>query len=180
MAGSPVKHERAQRMAVLTSPENEEQTVAALCERLSGGLVDGLVVAEPMTLYEICEKEGWPYGRILAWIGASEARSKAVAEAYEFRARHYADETVGIADGVQGSESSEEIAAARLRIDTRFRYAKHNAPRIYGDAVRVEKTVSVTADAGLIGVARALVGKIKGRVIDAEKTVAGLNGPDGN
>ena len=50
------------------------------------------------------------------------------------------DETVPIADGVEGSESMAAVAAARLRVETRqHRAAKWNR-EIYGDQVKHEHT----------------------------------------
>lgn len=168
MPGSPVRHARLKRLEALTSVENEAQTIAALCERIAGGYVDeeGRVVS-PQTLPEVCRALDVPYGRLMQWIDASESRAKAVATAYEYRARALADEAIEIADAASGAETAVQLGAAKLQVETRFKVGKHHAPRMYGEQeVQKQLPQIVIQVADLRGGGEV---EIKGRVVEQDE-----------
>lgn len=87
-----------------------------------------------------------------------EARYTAVLKAV---ARDYMDQTVPIADSVRGTKIPAKVAAAKLAIEARQVYAEKADRERFGDVVRIEKDVTVTADAGLIGLAGELLRMVK-------------------
>ena len=114
MAGSGVGNERKRRLAALVA--DEEQTMLALVARVSvGGTFD-----------EICRDLDVPRTKLLVWLQEDDGRWGMFLKAHEARAINYVSEVVGIADG------EGDAADKKLRVETRFRYAKHHAPGLYG------------------------------------------------
>lgn len=74
----------------------------------------------------ICREMDVPRTMFLVWLQESEARWGLYLKAHEARAIQYVSEAVGIADG------EGDAADKKLRVETRFRYAKHHAPGLYG------------------------------------------------
>ena len=128
MAGTPVKRERLRRFGELVAPENEEQTLLALEERISRG----------MGFDAICRELDQPRTRFLVWLQADEERWSFFLKAHEARAINYVSEAMGIADG------EGDAADKKLRVETRFRYAKHHAPGLYGGDEGGAKGTSTT------------------------------------
>ena len=67
------------------------------------------------------------------------------------------DEAMVIADEVKADKN--EVAKAKLRVDVRQAQAKAYYPDRWAERVKVEKDVSVTVDAGLVGLAGDLLKK---------------------
>jgi hypothetical protein len=70
----------------------------------------------------------------------------------------------------------EDVAVRKLQADVSLKLAAKYDRARFGETVRVEKTISVTADAGLLGVASDLLKKVRRvpRVIDAEPNTVTL------
>ena len=94
----------------------------------------------PETLEDIARSRKVPYGRLSAWITESRERTERYANAMRVRAELLAQQTIALADGVGITKG--EIGKAKLQIDTRFKYAGHLKPEVYGNAANVN--VSLT------------------------------------
>ena len=162
------------------------EAAAPVTERISDGLgpmerwgiavdlpetVDEIVqrVCEGERLKVICKSKGWPYSVVAQWVAGNEKVQAAYEGALRIAADEMAQETVEIADGA----TPETVGVDKHRTEVRMRLAEKLHRDRYGAKVQVEKTVSVEADAGLIGLARDLlnarIGKIGGvteRVIE--------------
>ena len=119
-------------------------------------------VAEGDTLRSACRELGWPHGKVIEWLIDDGQRCDAYRRAKYFGAHADVD-------------LAREIALAsgedKLKVDTLWRGAEANAREVFGRQLKVEKTVSVTADAGLVGFAGALLERLarpKERVIEHE------------
>lgn len=138
---------RADRLAALTAPENEEQTMLALVERIGKGT---------HTFNGICEELDVPYTRFLVWLQGDEKRWGLFLKAHEARSVNFVDEAIAIADDSRNDTQVDEsgcvvvnndvIARSKLRVDTRFRYAQHYAPGLFGK--RVQHEHSAVGDLG--------------------------------
>lgn len=93
-----------------------EQTMLALVAHIASG----------QTFDGICQALDVPRTRFLVWLQEDEKRWGVFLKAHEARAINYVSETVAIADG------EGDAADKKLRVETRFRYAKHHAPAMYG------------------------------------------------
>ena len=89
-------------------------------------------VAEGETLKAICRSRGWPYARVATWVAEDEGRVKAYEAASRIWVDGLARETVAIAD------KAEDVPAAKLKVDTRFRIAGKLHREVYGEVVRQE------------------------------------------
>lgn len=125
-----------------------------LVERMSGamGACEGLP--------EVCRAMDLPYGRVLRWLMADEGRYKRYLQALEVQAHELVAETVRIADGVKN-----DVARDKLRVETRFRLAKHHASKLYGEKVEHQHVVVPVFQVNIVGDGGAL---IEGEVIRAE------------
>lgn len=65
------------------------------------------------------------------------------------------DEAVEIADAVGADK--DEVAKAKLRCDVRYNQAKAYNRERWGDKLHVERDVTLTVDAGLVGLANELL-----------------------
>ena len=90
------------------------------------------------------------------------------------------DEAIEIADTVPADR--DEVAKAKLRVDTRTNQAKAYHRERWGERLQVEKNVTLTADPGLIGSASELLRiateKRKPVVVDAEVVPHVLPAPE--
>ena len=88
-------------------------------------------ITEGETLREIARAWNVPVGRLLLWIMDDEERYALYKRALEVQAHERVSEAVDIADNAL--PTTEGISHAKLRVDTRFKVAKHHAPAMYGD-----------------------------------------------
>lgn len=96
----------------------------AICDRMSGG----------ESLAAICRDDDMPStSMVFRWLGKTEYKAfrESYARAREAQADFHVDEMVAIADDVP--KTSEDIAKAKLRIDTRKWTASKQRPSKYGD-----------------------------------------------
>ena len=131
---APVKADRLARFAEMTSAEREGTTLEEMFQRMTT-LPDGVVGVQPEGLPAICTAWGVPYGRVLTWLMADANRYAVYERALEVAAHALVAETVEIADN-----DSPATQRDRLRVDTRFRVAKHHAPERYGERIEVHST----------------------------------------
>jgi hypothetical protein len=141
------------RAAMLAELIAAEGTLEELEQRL----------AEGETLQAVCLAWNVPRGRILSWLMADAKRYAAYERALEVAAHGFMAETVGIADAV---EDKDEVPAARLQVDTRFRLAEKHAPEKYGRREEVRVAPILVVNASLERVADALLDRLSGRTIE--------------
>jgi transposase-like protein len=125
------------------------ELAAAICERLSQG----------ETLVAICRADGMPDpATVWRWREEREDFRNSYARAREAQADVLAEQTISLADEVEGTQDANVVAAARLRVDTRKWFASKMRPRVYGERQTVEHEgqvavrhfVEVPPDAGSI------------------------------
>jgi len=126
--------DRVARFVERTSPENEARTLDEMFQRMTS-LPSGVVGMQPEGLPAICADWDVPYGRVLAWLMADAARYGVYEKALEVASHALVAETIGIADSDSPSTQRD-----RLRVETRFRVAKHHAPDRYGEKLQVTNT----------------------------------------
>lgn len=131
MVGSPKKRERRMRLAAMTTT-NADRTMEELVLRISTG----------ENFDAICRALDVPRTKLLVWLQADEGRWALYLKAHEARSHHLVSETIGIADG------EGDAADKKVKIDTRFRYAKHHAPGLYredgGDGGKMAPVLNIT------------------------------------
>ena len=110
--------DRAARYIALI--EREGETLEEISQRMADG--EGLPA--------ICRAWDVPYGRVLGWLMADAKRYAVYQRALEVAAHALVSETVAISDGEPEGDTQRD----RLRVDTRFRVAKHHAPKVYGES----------------------------------------------
>lgn len=118
-AGKHFEPIRARGMSEMITPE----VMNAICQRLADG----------ESLRAICADDAMP-GRTTVFdhLAADEQFREQYARARESQAHAYADDIVAISD--EPAETHEEIAHAKLRIDSRKWVASKLLPKKYGDA----------------------------------------------
>ena len=131
----------ARKSTVLAFQEwvKDEANVARVLELIAGGL----------TLQKAVGVVKQPYTCLHPYFHSTpelEARYVAARKAW---ADAKQDEAMVIADEVKADKN--EVAKAKLRVDVRQAQAKAYYPDRWAERVKVEKDVSVTVDAGLIG-----------------------------
>lgn len=127
--------DRIARFLEMTAPENAPQTLEEIFQRMTCRVagVEG-PEGDPEGLPAICEAKDVPYGRMLTWLMADAARYAVYERALEVRAHELIAQTVGIADGADFPQNK------RVRIETRFKVAKHHAPEKYGERLEIMNT----------------------------------------
>lgn len=115
---------------VLERFEREADTLEEIAQRMGGAVVgeDGLAIFEGLP--QICRAWDVPYGRVLSWLMADAERYAVYQRCLEVQAHQLVSEAVGIAD-----DTVNDVARDKLRVDTRFRVAKHHASKVYGEKV---------------------------------------------
>lgn len=113
--------------------ERMSRLEAVMADPLTMDLV-GLRLAEGEKLKDVAAAWMVPYPRLLAWILGDEVRQQHYVRALELQAHHLIAETVGIADAVAAATEPAMVAAAKLRIETRFKIAAHHARGLYGES----------------------------------------------
>lgn len=134
--------------------------VVVLAKVGEDGLLDEVTddLLEGCSLSVIAEHRGLRTGELARWIFATPEREAAYRGMLRVKADLLAHETLEIGDGVDagGENAGAVVAAAKLRIDTRFRLASKWDRRVYGEekgAVNVGvgvKFVISADDAGVL------------------------------
>lgn len=116
-----------------------------------------------MKFRDACVRSGIPYTLMYALV-----RSDPVLKArYEALRAANAELLVHAAlDAAEGASDKDTAAVAKVQADTYLRVAASWDREVYGEHVQVDKVVSVTVDAGLVGRAAELLEKVGGRVIE--------------
>ena len=113
----------------LAKVEDAETTLEEMVARMTGAMVGADGEPEYQGLPAICAAWDVPYGRVMAWLMADEARYAVYSRALQVQAKALVSEAVPIADGVL---TKDDVAAAKLRVDTRFRVAEFHDSAVYG------------------------------------------------
>lgn len=100
----------------------------ANADRIFAAMQDG------KSLRQICRENDWPHSTVLAWLNGEF--SDQYTQAQERRADYYFEEILEIADSCPADK--EEVAAAKLRIDTRKWIMGRMSPKKYSDRVNVD------------------------------------------
>ena len=112
-------------------------------------------------------------GQLSLWIEARPELARRYGEAMRASGNLVAEDVIPIADGAmppaEGVEPSE--SRDRLRMEARERMAERRNRERYGKRTDVAVTHTVGVDAGLIGVASALLAQRRGAVIDVTPAV---------
>lgn len=95
-----------------------------------------------VALREERDLRGWSWGALWRWIQDDPKRAGEYQAALEAYSQDLALETVGIADGA----GPEEVASAKLRVDTRFRLAGKVDRARWGDEVKHTMVVDAFGD----------------------------------
>lgn len=118
--------DRVARFVEMTAPEREGALLDEMVQRMCGV---GSPAGECEGLPAICRAWDVPYGKVLMWLMADEDRYAVYQRAVEVQAHALMEDVIGIAD------SGEDVQRDKLRVDTRFRKAKHLAPKVWGEKV---------------------------------------------
>lgn len=123
------------------------------------GLIDQFCyrVAEGETPKEICDSWRLPYGLFSKWIAEDETRKARYETALELRADAIAHESIQIAD------AAEDVAKAKLQVDTRTKMAGKWDRKRYGEAQD--------------NVGAALIGGLASAIIEAHKRLEAVERP---
>lgn len=121
-------------------------------------------------LSKLCVEIKRPYTLLYPYLHSTPELKARYEAALAARADDLMHETLEIADALKGSDSAPEVAAGKVRIDTRQKIASGWNRERYGEQVQINKTVSVGVDIGLRGRASELLAKISGgsRILEAE------------
>lgn len=119
-------------------------------------------------LVKACEARIWTLGAVLNWLRGSDDRWGGYQDALKARAEVRFHEGGEIVD----SAMPDDVAVAKLRSAWRRDEAKVWSREQYGDRVAIEKSAAFGADAGLIGLAGALLARLAAPV-QAEKIIGG-------
>jgi hypothetical protein len=126
----------------------DPQTPAVIVQRLS----DGESLKDMASAWQI------PYKRFLAWIAANGELTEQCKRVRELAGIELRMEGLEIVDEVEGAETGEAIAAAKLRAEYRERLARDLNKPLFGKQVKHEHTHTVDLGERLR--------RAKGRVID--------------
>jgi len=108
---------------------------------------------------------GWSWGALWKWIVGDVTRYSEYMQALEAYVQAKGLETVGIADGA----TAEDVAVAKLQVDTRFKLAGKVDRARWGDKVAVDAGGVAVVDAGLVMAMGELLGRLSGQ--RAEKVI---------
>ena len=113
-----------------------EEIASIICERIAAG----------KSLRKVCEEDdALPnIGTVMRWLAKDEYAefSAQYTRAQENRADVYFEQTMEISDAV--GTDRDDIAKARLRVDTRKWVCARMNPKKYSDKISIDASVSVT------------------------------------
>lgn len=132
-------------------------------------------IADGETPKDICVAQELPYSALMRHVKGTPALTAEYRSALETWVESLAHETVKIADDVEGAKEASEVAAAKLRCDTRFRIAAKLYREMFGEDVK--PAFSVTLNVGdLSREIRELEGRLGiGRVLEHSPEPHGLH-----
>ena len=132
--GAVIQDRQARLLAKL---EDSDATLEEMFQRMTGSMLgqDGDPAYEGLPA--ICREWDVPYGRVMTWLMADAERYAVYQRALEVQAHALVSETVDIAD-----DTVNDVARDKLRVETRFRVAKHHASKVYGEKVDVNHNVT--------------------------------------
>ena len=116
-------------------------------------------VAEGEPLKDVCKSRGWPYALVAQWLHGDEELLARYDAALQMWVDGLAMETIPISDNADPAE----VAKAALQVKARQWAAEKLYRARYGQTLKVERSVSVTADAGLVETMGALLGMVQRR-----------------
>lgn len=103
-------------------------------------------VAEGEAPKKVCEAMGLPHSILMRHVKSTPALYSEYRSALETWVEALAHETVAIADATNGAQEASEVAAAKLRCDTRFRLAAKLYREMFGEDVK--PTIALTLNVG--------------------------------
>ncbi len=124
-------------------------------------------VADGETLKGICKSRGWPYSLVAMWLHGNEALLARYDAALQLWVDSLAMETVAISDEQaevvtkSGEVFDPNVARDNLRIKARQWAAEKLHRARYGQTLKVERSLALTADAGLVGFAGELLARLQ-------------------
>jgi len=142
--------------ALMRATREEVEELVRLDPEWWPGFCAALAERGQEALKEERDKRGWSWGALWKWIVGDVERYRDYMQALEAHVQMLVLETVGIADGA----SSEDVAVAKLKIDTRLKVAGKLDRERWGERVKVEAGSVVVLDAGLVGFAGALLERL--------------------
>jgi hypothetical protein len=147
-------------LARLAAVKEDPETPSVIFQRLTDG----------EELKEIARAWQVPKGRFIEWFTTNHA------DLYDAALKVRAADLAVQAMNAALEATPEDVAVRKLQADVSLKLAAKYDRARFGETVRVEKTISVTADAGLLGVASDLLKKVRRvpRVIDAEPNTVTL------
>ena len=89
-------------------------------------------LAEGETLRSLAKSWEIPYLRFIAWVAANSELTEQCKRVMELAGVELRMEGLEIVDAVEGAESSEEVAAAKLRAEYRERLSRDMNRRLFG------------------------------------------------
>lgn len=102
------------------------------------------LIMEGRSLKSICEQDDMPHRqRVYEWLAANKDFADNYARALDVRADHHFDEMLEIADSPRNLVS-DELNAAKLKIEARKWVLGRMAPKKYGDRLGVEHSGGLT------------------------------------
>ena len=152
-------------MARLGAVVGRPETASVVFQRLTDA-------DAPETLREIAKAWGVPAGRFVEWF--TTEHGELYDTALKVRADQLANDALLISDEQEavekkdGSTFDPDVGRDKLRVDTRLKLASKWDRARYGETVKIDRTISVTADAGLVGLASELLARV---TMAQEKTV---------
>ena len=126
-----------------------------------------LMVEDGHTLQKACLVVKQPYSLVHPFLHSTPELLARYEGARKARADKLWDEKMEIADGVKGAEHAAHVAAAKLRSEVRGQEAVAWNPDRYGQKLKVEKSVSVGVDQGLLETATDLLRRLDEKVVSS-------------
>ena len=114
----------------------EDGNLALILELVAGG----------KTLRDACFSQKQPYTCMHEYLHSTPERRALYEQARAAWADEKMDEALAIADGVAADK--DEVAKAKLQVDTRYSQAKAYHRLRWGETLQVEKNVTVAVDVG--------------------------------
>ena len=132
-------------------------------------------LASGESLKEIATAWDVPYKRLLAWVAANGELSEQCKRVRELAGIELRFEGLEIVDGVEGSENSEEIAAAKLRAEYREKLSRDLNKPLFGKFTQHQHTHTVDLGERLRRARERVVGQAGGEAIPAGVTPSLVN-----
>lgn len=143
------------------------QLAAEFCRRISDGRSEK----------SVCSDADMPSREtVWKWDGEDPDFSRSYAHAREARAAHLAEEALSIGDELGDAPTSEQVQAAKLRVDTRKWFAAKLHPKKYGDRIQTDATLSASVHGELTHRVSAMSDDELGRILADAASGIGAGG----